>query len=105
MSLIKLASIQEVPPGRSITVSIAGGEEIAIFNIAEKIYALNNSCPHMGGPLGEGDIEECVVTCPWHGWQFDIKTGACLNMPGEDALSLPIKIQDNEIFLDSQGDN
>lgn len=96
---MKLANIEDVPPGKSIVVLINDGREIALFNVDGNIYALDNACPHMGGPLGEGELENGCVTCPWHGWQFDVKTGACANMPGQDALPVAIEIKDTEIFL------
>lgn len=96
---IKLANIGDIPEKKGIVISLQNGREIALFNVQGKIYALDNACPHMGGPLGEGELEGCVVTCPWHGWQFDVKTGACLNMPGDDSTSLPLEIRDHEIYL------
>ena len=99
---LKLANVTDIPEGKSIVVRTHDGSEIALFKIEGKIYALENVCPHMGGPLGEGEIEKCLVTCPWHGWQFDIKSGACENMPGEDAKSYKIKVIGEEVFLDDE---
>lgn len=96
---IKLANIEDIPPGKSIIIAIPDGTEIALFNVEGKIYAIDNSCPHMGGPLGEGELDGCVVTCPWHAWQFDVTSGNCINMPGDDARSIPIEIKGDEIFL------
>jgi nitrite reductase (NADH) small subunit len=98
---IKIAEKKDIPLGKSIIAKIPGGREIALFNIDGHIYALGNSCPHMGGPLGEGEIEDCMVTCPWHGWQFDIKSGECQNMPGDDASSIPLIVQGDDIFIES----
>lgn len=95
---IKLAHINNIPEGKSIVVN-AGENEIALYKIQGQIYALNNACPHMGGPLGEGDIENFCVTCPWHGWEFDIKTGTCITMPGEDAERFDIEIINDEIYI------
>ena len=78
---IKLANKSDIPEGKSIIVKDNKGGEIALFKLNDQIFALENVCPHMGGPLGEGDIENCIVTCPWHGWQFDIRTGNSENMP------------------------
>lgn len=94
-----MANVEDIPIGKGIVVIIHDGTEIALFNVNGNIFAIDNTCPHMGGPLGEGDLEGCVVTCPWHGWQFDVKTGNCLNMPGDDARAIPIEIRGNEIFL------
>lgn len=101
-TLIKIAEKWQVPCGGKIVVEGPNKEKIALFNIDGMIYALDNFCPHMGGPLGEGDIDDATVTCPWHGWQFDIASGCCINMPGEDARKVDIVVTGEEIFLVSQ---
>lgn len=98
-SMEKLANVDDVPEGKGIMVRAKDGSEIALFCHDGKIYALDNVCPHMGGPLGEGELEGCIVTCPWHGWQFDVTNGECVNMPGDDAKTFKITIQNHEIFL------
>ena len=63
--------------GREVTVA---GRVLAIFRIGDEFFALDAICPHAGGPLAKGAVSGCVVTCPWHGWQFDVSTGQhCLN--------------------------
>lgn len=96
---IKLADTRDIPIGKALTVHLEDGRQIALFNINGSFYALENVCPHMGGPLGDGEIEDSMVTCPWHGWQFDIKTGLCINVPGDDASTVAIEIKGDEIFL------
>ncbi len=56
---------------------------LALFNIDGTVYALDNTCPHAGGPLGEGTLEGTHIACPWHGWKFDVLTGTCLKNPSE----------------------
>ena len=87
--MIKLANIKDIPEGGRLIVSLPKGKEIVLFKIKGEVFALDNACPHMGGPLGEGEIEDGIVVCPWHGWQFDIKTGECINVPGDDASRIP----------------
>jgi nitrite reductase (NADH) small subunit len=101
-SKIKLADVSDVPIGKSFVVKTPNGDEIALFNLNGNIYALENACPHMGAPLNEGEIDDCIVTCPWHGWQFDVRTGLCENMPGDDARSFKISVSDHEIFLENE---
>lgn len=96
---VKLANTQDVPEGKGIVVKGQEGMDIALFKCEGKIYAMENTCPHMGGPLGEGQLEDCIVTCPWHGWQFDVRTGACENMPGDDARHLDVTVIGDEIYL------
>ena len=75
-----IATVQDVPPGtcKSLEIQDRG---IALFNLNGRLYALDNTCPHAGGPLGEGTIEEENVTCHWHGWKFHIPTGVCQKNP------------------------
>ena len=53
----------------------AGRYEVAIFDVGGELHAYENACPHQGGPIGEGFIEDATVTCPWHAWCFDLRTG------------------------------
>lgn len=71
---IRIASVEDVKPGEGIEV-VAAGRVIALFNIEGEFHALDGVCPHAGGPLGNGDVSGCQVTCPWHGWQFDVTSG------------------------------
>lgn len=53
----------------------AGVYDVAVFNVRGEFYALENLCPHQGGPIADGWLEEAVIACPWHGWCFDVRTG------------------------------
>lgn len=97
----KLANVSDIPKNGAIIVRGPDGTEIALFNNHGIIYALNNSCPHMGGPLAEGDIEHGCVTCPWHGWQFELSTGTRQDADGCDAEKIAIEVIKDEIFLKS----
>lgn len=70
----RLTRVSDCPPGVSAEV-VAGEKVLALFNVGGTFYALDGVCPHQGGPLGQGMVEDCVVTCPWHGWQFDVRSG------------------------------
>ena len=70
----RACAVSDVAPGTAKLVAV-DGNEIALFNVDGTFYALDNECPHRGGPLGEGDLEGCIVTCPWHAWQYDVRTG------------------------------
>ncbi|HEX8200775.1 MAG TPA: Rieske 2Fe-2S domain-containing protein [Isosphaeraceae bacterium] len=71
---VKLATLEELPPGGSKEVE-HDGRIYALFNVAGRISAIDGICAHQGGPLAEGQLEGTLVTCPWHGWQFDVRTG------------------------------
>jgi len=74
MAFEKAAKLSEIPSGSIKEVQV-GGQAIALANVGGTLYAINNTCLHRGGPLGEGQLEGSVVTCPWHGWQFNVATG------------------------------
>ena len=71
---IPLAAVADCPPGTSLEV-VAADRIVALFNVDGVFHALDGVCPHQGGPLGKGRLEGCIVTCPWHGWQFDVRDG------------------------------
>ena len=77
---VKVATLSGLPPGTSRQVHVDGGA-VAVFNVGGAIHAINGSCSHRGGPLGDGHLDGTVVTCPWHGTQFDVTTGAVLSPP------------------------
>ncbi len=73
-----VASLADLPPGAVMEV-VASGEVIALVNLSGEIYAIDGVCAHQGGPLGRGRLggegPACRLTCPWHGWQYDPRTG------------------------------
>ncbi len=71
---VTVARVADIAPGTAKAV-VAGDREIAVFNVAGTLYALDNTCPHQGGPLAEGWIEGGQVTCPWHAWTFNLANG------------------------------
>jgi NAD(P)H-dependent nitrite reductase small subunit len=71
---VTVARVADVAPGTAKTV-VVGDREIALFNVGGAFYALDNTCPHQGGPLAEGWIEGKTVTCPWHAWSFKLADG------------------------------
>ena len=75
-----VASTDEVKPGTAIVAEVEG-KTLAVFNVEGAYHVLDNTCLHRGGPLGEGDLEGDVVSCPWHGWQYNVKTGVCVANP------------------------
>ena len=73
-TFVKMATLDELPPGRSKEVEHEG-RIYALFNVDGVVSAIDGICPHQGGPLAEGELEGTTVTCPWHAWQFDVRTG------------------------------
>lgn len=100
MAFVKVAVVQEVPPGKSKQV-IVGGKTLALFNVNGTFYAIDDTCPHRGAPLWEGELHEREVTCPWHGAVFDVATGAHLCPPAKsDVASYKVQIFGEEVQVD-----
>ena len=95
----KVAALGDISPGTARELT-AGGRVIALFNVDGTYFALDGICPHAGGPLGEGDLSGSVVTCPWHGWQFDVTTGRNALNPRIEQSRFPVKIEGNDIWVE-----
>jgi nitrite reductase/ring-hydroxylating ferredoxin subunit len=96
---IKVAETKDVAPGSEILVEL-DGEPIALFNVDGTYYAIGDTCTHSGGPLSEGDLDGEVVTCPWHGAQFDVKTGEAMSPPAtEPVRSYRVKVEGSDILI------
>lgn len=95
---VKVATKSEVSLGSGIKVEIKG-KEIAVFNVDGNFCAIDDTCPHRGGPLSEGSLEGNVVTCPWHGWQYDLTSGACLTNPAVQQTKYEVKVQGDDILV------
>jgi len=97
---VKVATVDEIPPGRAKLIEVAGNE-IAVFNINGEFYAIDNSCTHVGGPLCEGEISGAEVTCPWHGATFDLTNGRALGPPAfEPVNSYPVRVDGSDIHIE-----
>lgn len=79
-AFVTVARTADVRPGRGCQVTV-GNTWIAIFNIDGTFHAIDAICLHQGGPLADGSVSGCVVTCPWHHWQYDLRTGALVQDP------------------------
>ncbi len=90
--------VSDCPPNQGIEV-VVEGRVVAIFNVDGKFFALDGVCPHQGGPLGKGQICEHIVTCPWHGWQFDIRNGQNQITPTITQPTFPLKIEGEDVLV------
>jgi nitrite reductase (NADH) small subunit len=95
----KVATLDELPPGALIEVEL-DGEPYALCNVGGQIRALFGTCPHEGGPLGQGALEGPMITCPWHCWQFDTVTGICVF--GDDLAieTYPVRVEGNDVLVE-----
>lgn len=71
---------------------ITGGRALALAHVKGQYYASTNECPHAHGPLGEGTLDGTVLTCPYHGWKFDLKDGSCLTSAEDRIKTYPVQI-------------
>ena len=97
-NFVKVAEVGDVPPGTGKCVE-ADGKQIALFNVAGAFHAIDNTCLHRGGPLGEGELEGTVVTCPWHGWQYDVTTGANLDDDTVRVARYEVKLEGGAVLV------
>ena len=97
-SFVTACGIGDVAPGTGKTVTVAG-KEVAVFNVDGTFHAIDNECPHRGGPLGEGELEGCLLTCPWHAWQFDLRTGESVTDDSRVAV-YPCKVEGDQVLVE-----
>ena len=99
MAFVRATGRNDVATG-TIQEFQVGEKSIALANVAGKFFAINNVCLHQGGPLGEGDLDRQVVTCPWHGWQFDVTNGQLLTNSTVTTTCYPVEIRGDDVFVD-----
>jgi nitrite reductase (NADH) small subunit len=99
MAQVKVASTAEVAAGQCKTVE-ANGKQIALYNVDGTFYATDNTCLHRGGPLGEGTLNGNKVTCPWHGWEYDVTTGKNSFNPQVGVATYPVKVDGDAVMVD-----
>ncbi len=95
---IKVAQLSEVQPGTGKVVHV-GDKAIGLFNVDGNIHAIDNACLHRGGPLTEGELQGEVVRCPWHGWEFNVKTGICQANPTVQAPVFEVRMEGSDILI------
>lgn len=96
---VRVARVSEIPPGSGREV-VVGDRVLAIYNVEGTFHAVDGICPHAGGPLGEGQLTGAIVTCPWHGWQFDVTTGRhCLSSQIRQSI-FPAHVEGDDVFVE-----
>jgi|RhiMethySRZTD1v2_1073278.scaffolds.fasta_scaffold506906_2 nitrite reductase/ring-hydroxylating ferredoxin subunit len=94
-----VAEVSELAPGQGRVVEVAG-RQLALFNVDGKFFVLDNLCPHRGGPLGDGMVMGNLVTCPWHGWQFDCTSGKSTRNPTVGVATFPAIVEGSTIYVE-----
>jgi nitrite reductase (NADH) small subunit len=95
---VKVASTSDIPSGEGRTFEVAG-KKIAVFNCEGTFYAIDDTCKHQGGPLGEGELDGTTVTCPWHGWTYDVATGVSPDDPDCAVDRYDVKIEGDGVLV------
>jgi nitrite reductase (NADH) small subunit len=96
---LRVASVSEIPPGTGREFT-AGGRIVALYHVDGSLFALDGVCPHAGGPLGKGDLKGNVVTCPWHGWQFDVTTGTHCLTETIQHTTFPVRVERDDVYVE-----
>ena len=96
---IKALATTELPAGKAAAVEV-NGKKVAVFNVDGTFYAMDDTCTHRGGPLSEGQVDGTVVTCPWHGAEFEITNGQVLGPPAPGGVtSFEVKVEGNDVMV------
>ena len=98
MEFIEVADIADVPVGRAKACSVEG-RTIALYHTRDGFFATDNTCPHRGGPLAEGDLIGNEITCPWHLWGFDIETGLCAGNPDIKVAAHTVRVENDKVLV------
>jgi len=97
---VTVARVGDIPPGTARQVTV-GDRWVGLFNVNGEYHAVDNVCLHRGGPLCEGSVGGTIVTCPWHGWQFDPSTGKAVQVPDAGVQVYRLVIDGDSVFVDS----
>jgi nitrite reductase/ring-hydroxylating ferredoxin subunit len=96
-AFVTVATIHELAPGQGKLVEV-DNKRIALFHVGGRYYAIDDVCPHRGGPLSEGDLEGEAVVCPWHGAVFDLATGAVRRFPAAAGVTTyTVRVQGEQV--------
>jgi nitrite reductase/ring-hydroxylating ferredoxin subunit len=97
--LIKVGEVTDLTPGQGKLVQV-DGTDIALFNVNGTYYAVEAICPHEQGPLHDGELDGGTIVCPWHGYDFNVKTGECYADPELRVTTFVVKTEGNNLFIE-----
>jgi nitrite reductase/ring-hydroxylating ferredoxin subunit len=100
MAFVCVAKTTDLAPGQIREIPLEG-TTIAIANVAGQFHAISNTCLHRGGPLGQGLLQGNTVTCPWHGWTFDVTSGKVTGNLAAGVASYPVEVRGDDIYVDT----
>jgi len=87
-------------PDNQLTWVALGNQDAVLYRRGDEICAIGNECPHQAGSLADGFVEGDIVTCPLHGWEFDLRSGACMTVPGESVPRFHVTVEGGAVFLE-----
>jgi nitrite reductase (NADH) small subunit len=99
MAFVRAAKAAEIPPGQIREIQLQG-TTIAVANVGGQFHAINNTCLHRGGPLGQGSLQGNVVTCPWHGWTYDVTSGKVTSNQSAGVACYPVELRGEDVYVD-----
>lgn len=94
----RAGSLASVSAGEATLVEV-NGVEVALFMSEGKVVATQGQCPHAEGPLHEGEVDGCILTCPWHGWNFDLSNGQCQEDESMKLERYPVRVEGDDILV------
>lgn len=103
MDWIRVAPLEELPPGAATGVETDFGY-VGVYNVDGQLHAIDDLCPHVAERLNQGHLDGCIVTCPGHGWRFDVRTGKSPDYDGIQVKSYDVTVLDGIVYLVPAGD-
>jgi nitrite reductase (NADH) small subunit len=99
MAFVCVAKATNIAPGQIREIQLQG-TTIAVANVGGQFHAISNTCLHRGGPLGQGSLQGNVVTCPWHGWSFDVTSGRVSGSQTAGVACYPVELRGGDVYVD-----
>ncbi|HZD12317.1 MAG TPA: Rieske 2Fe-2S domain-containing protein [Candidatus Binatus sp.] len=97
--VVRVGTVHDIPEGQGREVTVEG-RKIALFKTNGKVFAVADRCLHRGGPLSLGELNDYTVTCPWHGWRYDVRTGAFEIIPTLKVKSYKLEQRGEELYVE-----
>ena len=94
----KIGSVSNYQKSNQWLIEI-NNRPIALFRYNNEYYAIKNSCAHQGYPLAEGNLKDCMIECPLHGWVYDIRDGDCLSLPNKKIMTYKVRQNNNDLEI------
>ena len=102
MGRVRVLGIDELSTNRLTLVSVEG-DEVVLYRKGDEVFAIGNDCPHEGGSLCNGWVEGEIIVCPLHGWEMDLRSGACMTVPGEGVPRYTVTVEGGSVYVEKPG--